>query len=80
VTISADAAILKPHSERSKGHAMLTLVDCGRSVKTRISFKVPPGSSITVEFGSADESQIDKYTPLDADAISPSTPREETGY
>ncbi|KAI4798650.1 hypothetical protein E4T44_11712 [Aureobasidium sp. EXF-8845] len=47
---------------------MLTLVDCGRSVKTRISFKVPPGSSVTVEFGSADESQIDKYTPLDADA------------
>jgi hypothetical protein len=59
---------------------MLTLVDCGRSVKTRISFKVPPGSSITVEFGSADESQIDKYTPLDADAVSPSTQREETGY
>jgi hypothetical protein len=46
---------------------MLTLVDCGLPVKTRISVKAPTGSSVTVEFASTDEPQIDEYTPLNGD-------------
>jgi predicted SPOUT superfamily RNA methylase MTH1 len=80
VTMGADAAFAEPHNKRSKGHAVSTLVDCGLAVKTRIPVEVPPGSRVTVKFASADEPQMDGYTPLDAEAVSPDTPREETGY
>ncbi|KAG9515506.1 DUF171-domain-containing protein, partial [Aureobasidium melanogenum] len=80
VTMGADAAFAEPHSKRSKGHAVSTLVDCGLPVKTRIPVAVPPGSRVTVKFESADEPQMDGHTPLDAEAVSPDTPREEIGY
>ncbi|KAG9716392.1 DUF171-domain-containing protein, partial [Aureobasidium melanogenum] len=75
VTMGADAAFAEPHSKRSKGHVVSTLVDCGLPVKTRIPVAVPPGSRVTVKFESADEPQMDGHTPLDAEAVSPDTPR-----
>jgi predicted SPOUT superfamily RNA methylase MTH1 len=79
VTVPTDGAEL--YSKRGKGsNSVSTLVDCGLPVKIRIPAQVPPGSRVTVDFGSADEPQMDGYTPLDAKAVAPDTPREETGY
>jgi hypothetical protein len=56
VAMGADAVFVEPHSKRSMGHVMSTLVDRGISVKTRILHEVPPaGSRVTIKFVSADE-------------------------
>ncbi|KAL1301499.1 hypothetical protein AAFC00_005743 [Neodothiora populina] len=57
-----------------------TLVDCGLPVRARIPVSVPTDSRITVRFASDLEPRMDGYTPLDAAAVTPDTPREEAGY
>lgn len=81
VTAGSDSSYSEPHNKKKKGgYTPSTLVDCGLPVNARIPVDVPAGSRITVKFPSANEPQMDGYTPLDAEAVSPDTPREETGY
>lgn len=84
VTVAAETPHTEPYQKRKKGDkggsTVSTLVDCGLPARTRIPVEVPPGSRVTVKFGSVDEPPMDEYTPLDAEAVSPDTPREEAGY
>lgn len=57
-----------------------TLVDCGLPVRAYVPTSVPAGSRITVKFATENEPRMDGYTPLEAQAVSPDTPRQEAGY
>ena len=70
----------KKASSSSSNHNESSLVDCGLPVRARVSASVPAGSRVTVKFASEIEPRMDGYTALQADAVSPDTPREEAGY
>lgn len=64
----------------SKGESA-TLIDCGLPSHARVPGSVAAGSRVTVKFTSETEPKyIDGSSPLDAQAVSPDTPREEAGY
>ena len=72
----------KKHKEgaSAKAGASSTTVDCGLPVRARVDADVPAGSRVTVKFATEVEPRMDGYTPLQAEAVSPDTPREEAGY
>lgn len=63
-----------------KNGQVSTLIDCGLPVRARVNASIPPNSRVTVKFASDTEPWMDGYSPLEAEAVSPDTPREEAGY
>lgn len=71
--------INKKTAPESPSLTTTTLVDCGLPQPTSIAGSIPPNTRVTLKFTDEAESSSGNPSPS-AEAVSPSTPRSESGY
>ena len=72
--------IKKKLLSESPSSTTTTLVDCGLPQLSSIAGSIPPNTRVTLKLTAEAEAESSQNPPLSAHAVSPFTPREESGY